>query len=295
MVESTSALSLAAPEEPTVATFACGLVAILAMLLCMRVGLLRGPMSIVCLMSLASLTLCGCDLAEEDQQGFRLGWVISVEVDWCSQGFLPGFILSVAIGMIGLIAALVSLRVNGIYAEAQPSCLNENDAETDLPSPSESLVAVDTSCPSAQVDDADISSQSVHGATADTTASNEDVADVVPDASLEGPEPDGDEGAWWLSYQEWLDNLDPQEYRYIFNIESEPEDELPSVLSLYGPDVQNYYDDHATARGSDEPPDAQPAGGAEEPNDEPNDEPYVYTTRRGRKLHSTPTCATLYN
>ena len=48
-------------------------------------------------------------------------------------------------------------------------------------------------------------------------------------------------------------------------------------------------------RGSDEPPDAQPAGGADEPNDEPNDEPYVYTTRRGRKLHSTPTCATLYN
>ena len=125
MVESTSALSLPTPEEATVATFACGLAAILAMLLCMRVGLLRGPMSIVCLMSLASLTLCGCDLAEEDQQGFRLGWVISVEVDWCSQGFLPGFILSVAIGMIGLIAALVSLRVNGIYAEAQPSCLNE--------------------------------------------------------------------------------------------------------------------------------------------------------------------------
>ena len=25
------------------------------------------------------------------------------------------------------------------------------------------------------------------------------------------------------------------------------------------------------------------------------DEPYVYVTRRGRKLHGSPTCATLYN
>ena len=165
-------------------------------------GLLHGPMSIVCLMSFAALTLCGCDLIDEDQQGLKLGWVISVEVDWCSHGFLPGFTLR----LIGLVAALVFLRMNGTAAEAQTSCLNECYAETDLPGPSEPLDAADVQCPDAQVADAGISGQSAYGAAADTPASDGLVADVVPAANLEDPDSDLD-ASEWLSYQEWLEIL----------------------------------------------------------------------------------------
>ena len=86
MVDSTSALSLAAPEETAVTTTVWCIVALLTAYICF--GFLRVPMSVVCLILLVTFTLCGCDLTEEDQQGFRLGWVISVEVDWCSQGWV---------------------------------------------------------------------------------------------------------------------------------------------------------------------------------------------------------------
>ena len=96
---------------------------------------------------------------------------VDVEVVWCSRvAKISCQGLSLVIGLIDLIATLVSLRVNGTDAEAQPSCLSENATETDLPGPSETLVAADMSCPNAQVDDVGISSQSVHGATAGTPA-----------------------------------------------------------------------------------------------------------------------------
>ena len=96
MIDSTSALSLAAPEESTMTTFAWCIVVPVA--LCICVGLLRVPMSLACLMIVVSLILCGCDLEQSEQQGFRLGWVISFEGDWCNQGYMSGFTLSAAIG-----------------------------------------------------------------------------------------------------------------------------------------------------------------------------------------------------
>ena len=83
MLDSASALSLAAPEAPSLLlTAACCVMLVAA---CVCLGPIQLPMPLMCALVIASVTLCGCDLEPEDQQGFRLGWVVSVEVDWCSQ------------------------------------------------------------------------------------------------------------------------------------------------------------------------------------------------------------------
>ena len=114
------------------------------------------------------------------------------------QGFFPGFALSLSatIGLLILVATWVFLRMSGPAVEAHASSLNECAAEADTP------------CPDAQTAEAAISGQSDLGVAFSRLkrTSSESLADVVPAESLEDPDPA--DNAEWLSYQEWLDNLD---------------------------------------------------------------------------------------
>ena len=238
MLDSASVLT---PETPSLRLTAC-LVAFAPLVFAL------GPCSSQCRLCvrLSSLPwLCGCDLEPEDQQGFRLGWVISVEVDWCSQGMLSIFRFSATIGLIVLALALVLRRISGWVTRADaPDEHHSCDGEP---------------------------SQLEQQAGANSLGNSELAGDVLPTDAHE---------SWdYEDYAEWLANLDDREYRHIFNI-SEPGSDEPDFTSVWGnehvPDEDENGNAHDAARGSDEPPATSASDSSRD------DEPLVYLTKYGR-------------
>ena len=211
------------------------------------------------------LTAQGCDTEQPEyadqivRQGFRVGWVFSLEVDWCHHWVtaVPGLPVSgLAVGLSTIVVLAVGLSaIGGCLPDRQHSVTR---APTVLERPScndpETFEEEYLSCDETSDEDRDPS---------ETAESDRPVS------------AQSDDGWQWQDYLDWLANLDPEEYRQIHAL-SEPDSEL----AMHDAILDVVPDDGATAAPSAGP--AEPEG------------PLVYIARpRGRSLHIHAECSAL--